>query len=374
MKYIILIIFIIVALLFDTKYFEGFKTQHDSSNNIKNQIQNKCIEQFIGKPYIWIYLESETSSRFWKNFYSRRTLQGLPEYISLGIKTLQIFNKEYFNIQILTDSTLKLFMRKCSFSWSDNKINNLIKYEYVKYYLLYNYGGIWIKPDIIVFKALDLFYQKLNTKNMVLFNCNRNSIVCNKSCNPDLDIIGVKKGNKIIKNVLDKLNMELIKGHSNYHYNNLSNNLLYKLILKNKKNIFIFGSEYNGSRDYNGKLITIENMISNNHTLVKDPRKILFIRTDMKNINNLHKYQWISRLNKKQLLNSNMWISKLFRYALNKNQKYIHNIGIGTSDIKDEIYNIFPKTYSEFKNTTKNMNVMLHNPYVIVNKQSYRNC
>ena len=168
--------------------------------------------------------------------------------------------------------------------------------------------------------------------------------------------------------------MELIKGHSNYHYNNLSNNLLYKLILKNKKNIFIFGSEYNGSRDYNGKLITIENMISNNHTLVKDPCKILFIRTDMKNINNLHKYQWISRLNKKQLLNSNMWISKLFRYALNKNQKYIHNIGIGTSDIKDEIYNIFPKTYSEFKNTTKNMNVMLHNPYVIVNKQSYRNC
>ena len=383
MKYIILIIILVITFLMENKYFKKLsinandskENKHINTSNIsiKKQRNKDNIEKFIGKPYIWVYLESENTSKFWKNFYSRRSLQGLSEYINLGIKTLQIYNKEYFNIQILTESTLKLFIRNCPFIWNDNKVNNILKYQYVKYYLLYNYGGIWINPDVIVFKSLNEFYEKLNDKNIVLFNCSKENLSCENNCKPDLDIIAVKKGENIIKQVLDNLKSKIRMGHSNYNFSNLTNNLMYKLLEKNKNYIYLFGPEYNGTRDYNDKLITVENLVSNNHTLVKDPYKIMLIKTDMKNVNYLHKYKWLARLNKEQILNANMWISKLLRFALNKPQIYVHHKGIGTSKLKEEIYNINPKKYSEFQNTKKNMISMLHNPYSIVAKQSYRN-
>ena len=86
------------------------------------------------------------------------------------------------------------------------------------------------------------------------------------------------------------------------------------------------------------------------------------------------KYKWLLRLNKNQLLNSNMWISKLFRHALNLKQKvyaeydYKYDVNLGIKDI-----NLFPENEKEFIDTIKDSNISPYCPYSLISKQPIRN-
>lgn len=64
--------------------------------------------------------------------------------------------------------------------------------DYVRFYVLYNYGGIYLDVDVEVIKPLDNF---LKHDAFVGFESK-------KSVNPGL-VMGAKKGNKIIKEILE---------------------------------------------------------------------------------------------------------------------------------------------------------------------------
>jgi hypothetical protein len=105
--------------------------------------------------------------------------------------------------------------------------------------------------------------------------------------------------------------------NKDYKYFDLGKNVIWscKNELKNY-NYYHFPSEYDGSRDSDGKWIHSPNHLSDKSTKLLDENKALFIFLANYELMNDEENKWFLKLNKNQILNGNMWISKLFRKAL----------------------------------------------------------
>ena len=350
-------------------------SQYKNALNYNKDISKSCIEGFIGRPYIWIYLENETSARFWESFYSRKNLQEVPEISRLCIKSIVDKNKEIANIQILNEQNLKVFIKECPFSWNDNRVSNICKREYFKYYLLYNYGGLWITPDTLSFNNFTNIFNKLEEVDLITFGCNDNEILCNSEVNNNHHILAANKYNKIIKETLNIITKECKHYLTNFNFNDMSNTILNENINKYKESetIFNFNNQFDGSRDYNGKLITPDNLISTNYTLFLNSKKVIFMKLHTNKMKRNLKYNWLLRLNENQLLESNMWISKLFRFTFNKEQKYYTNYSKYYDNDVLSSYNLQPKTINETLKNIENSNLSTIGTYQLISKESTRN-
>jgi len=347
MKYSIAIILILLAVLFENNYI-----------NINTINKNIHIESYINIPYLWIYIVDIDNAVFWKSFYSRKTNQDIPDYIKLAIKTIKKHNKELCNIQILNNNNINLFLRECPFNINNININKNIKLEYIKYYLLYNYGGIWVDSDIIVFKNFSEIIEKTNKYNLVTF-MGKNTL--------DTSIIGAKKYNPIIKDLLD---YTIVNSKRLNSFTNKSKQIIEKA--HDKGLVFVFSYEYNSSVDYNKNPIKIDNLVSQNNTYLLNPNKAIYIKLYSDNIQKYKKYNWLIRLSAKQIFESNIWLSKLLTYGLDMKQTYCNTESISNFKLNTICYDSCPKTKDEINNTIQQSNIIYGNPYSIINKQSYR--
>ena len=414
MKYLAAIIFLLIAIIFDRKLIEGFNTRnnkkvlnccketkinqyrlaprnskrHWNTNiiresdfnmpkplNNKVQCKNDCLEGFFNRPFIWIYIDIEVDSRFWKSFYSRRQNQTIPKYIHLAIESIKVKNKENANIQLISDDNIIGFVSYIPFDWCDSRISKQAKKDYLKYYLLYNYGGIWVPYTTIAFKNFSEIFDKLRDFELITFGCSNKEILCNTESNVNDSLIASNKHTKIVKQLLEKTTNEIKNLLNNYSFSNKTNSILNSTIklYKDRNYVYNFSNEYDGSRDYNNKLINSENLISKNYTLFKNPNKVIFICLDRDHIKKHIKYNWLERLSVKQLLDSNMWISKLYRFVFRKKQQHFFYENINNNKLIKHHFNIFPKNKADMYSTFKNMNISQENPYSLVSKESYRN-
>ena len=241
-----------------------------------------------------------------------------------------------------------------------------MKHLYIKFYILYHYGGLWLENSTICFTNLKNVFDLLKTQNLILFDCDKNEINCNIMSNDSLFSIACNKNNRIIQSIL-----ELIINESKDFIDNFNMELkIQNIINLNKKYIYHL---YNLSRDYKNKVIHIENLISHNYTIINNSNKLLFLVIDINYIKKYTKYHWLLRLSKQQILNSNMWISKLFRYALHMEQTvYRYNNLYKNSLIENEI-KLVPDNMNELKNIITNYNLYQEYPYRLVHKQPIRN-
>ncbi len=102
---------------------------------------------------IWIY---------WQNKKNKRT----PDYISLCHESIIKHCKKSFKINILNDSNVKEYLpniREDFFQIS--QINN--KSNYLRYKLLYEFGGTWLDSDLILMQDLKLLKDNLLKDNTV---------------------------------------------------------------------------------------------------------------------------------------------------------------------------------------------------------------
>ena len=378
MKYLITLLLLIITLCLDLdkKYIENFyqnnfancfnmyslneklpfkiiKPQNKTHYEITNK--SKCIdEHFTNLPYMWIYIDTLVSSRHWDSFYSRRVIKYNYPIIDICIRLITTYNKNLFNIVILSNNNINNYIKNYCIH-NDKFINK----QYIKYYLLYHYGGLWIEPDTIPFKNFKIIIDKLDKYDSITFG--------DKSINDN--IIAFKKNNNITKNILNYIIQQknTVIPSFNFH-----NNI--KLLLKYSKNNYNFDQSYDGSFDYKNNTITIDNLVSNNYTLLKNTKNILFLNLNINSIEKSIKYKWLLNLSEKQLLNSNMWISKLLSYTLKLKQvvyaEYDTDIDekIGTKKI-----DLYPNDIFDFVENVKNSNILPYSPYLLIDKEPIRN-
>ena len=344
MNYILLLL-LLIAYLLDKNLLPNKK-------NIQSNFKN-----FINKPIIWIYIDSPTSSIHWSSFYGRNNIQDLSSLSKLCITNTINKNKDFSIINIITDANINEFVPK--FPWCDERIDKDIKLNYLKYYVLYNYGGLWVTPDTLVFNNFNEIFNKLHYYDLVLIkNLDTNTI--------NDTIIACNKYSTMIKKILVYVNSRI--SQHNYYFNNNIEILLTEM--SGLDTIYSYNNNINGKYDYNTKIITTENLLSTNITLFRNPDKVEFIQFNEKKITLELKNNWILRMNQKQLLETNMWISKLLRFSLDKDQKFYHEDYFKTI-LQKNSYNLFP-TNQEIIETSKHISSP-YSPYIVVTKDTSRN-
>lgn len=128
---------------------------------------------------IWLYWEKQTKT--------------YPVIIKDCLKSIVSKCKNDFNIILVTEKTIYKYIKNFDERvWKFKEIAH--RADYFRFKLLYEYGGIWLDCDTIVFKSLSPIIKKID----------RHEFVCTGYYNSDkffplIALIGAKKGNKICK-------------------------------------------------------------------------------------------------------------------------------------------------------------------------------
>jgi hypothetical protein len=95
--------------------------------------------------------------------YWDKGIEGMPDMIKyIYDNNIKISKKYDFDIFLLTDNNINDYIIP------HNKFNNLrpnFKSDIIRYYMLHNYGGIWLDTDIIIIKDLNILYNKFIKSN-----------------------------------------------------------------------------------------------------------------------------------------------------------------------------------------------------------------
>lgn len=298
MKLFILVLLIIISLFIETEFLNtnNLKSLKEKFTNISLpsysifKVESFSDKIMTNKQPIWIYIETTNNSRFWKSFQSRKSIQPLESYKQLCLETIE---KNASNVNLINNNNIHEYITNFPFDWNDNRFSNQFKNEYLKYYLLYNYGGIWLKPETILCKNIYNITKKLNEYEILTYNNN---------C-----ILGSHKNSKNIKLILDKLSVICQNHISSYHFSSIIPSIIQNI--KKNKNCYSIDNKLTGFTDYTNNKITFKNFISDNNTKLSDD--IIFV--ELPDLEKYITYKWFSRLSKKQILESKLWFNYLIK-------------------------------------------------------------
>lgn len=252
-------------------------------------------EEFINKPFLWLYWEGQE-----------------PNYIKLCYKTVLKHCSKDFNIIRLNEKTIFNYLPEFKSKNLDKYLSIPQKTDIYRYNLLYKYGGVWLDSDIIVFSSLVGLYKHLNEYDYVGAGCHSNKCIPNGAPYPANWIMISRPNTELMKLMVEKT--KNINSKMNYHA--IGRKLLWKNIsyLQKTKNwTYYHISSQCFERDYNDNKYTNKRLISNEDLDEKCSSKLIFIPI----YNSAPGFpNWFKNMSEKQILQSNLLISKLLNKAL----------------------------------------------------------
>lgn len=270
----------------------------------KDIFQNKNL------PYnIWMYWENDKDNQ-------------MPDYISLCIDTVIKNSGDQFKIHLLNEKTIYEYLPNLRRDLSQKIPKISMKTDYLRFQLLYHYGGIWLDVDIIVLNGFNDLLKKLQQYDFVGFGCH-NGQKCNHLKTgyptPATWVMISRKHGVLMKEIIVELDKILNTNNANYFNNNyfiLGRVLLWKCIKRLKEtsnwNYYHIPSK---CIERDNKL----NKITNKRWLSKEDVDKNCDNTPFVVLYNTNPGfpKWFMKLSKKEILNNNYLISKFFRKALN---------------------------------------------------------
>ena len=299
-KYI-LPIFIIILIIFI--YF-----------NIKNgKILDSTIENFnchnklflSNKKKLWLYWDGV-----------------MPDYIKLCIKTIYFHCENSFDIKLLNNENIIFYipeLKQLTFDLSILPIEQRV--DFYRLMLLYKYGGLYMDTDIIVLKDLSEVTDKLYDNDFVGFGCTGE--ICKFGYNqPSNWVMASNPGTQLIKNCIENIinkissNINSIKNiNKNGDYHGLGKKIIWEEIEKLHRygyTYYHYHSDYDGTRDSDGRWVTMNRMFSNKNIQYTNPEKLLFIV--LYNSDAIDEYK---KMKMEDILLSKTNISKYIKKSLN---------------------------------------------------------
>jgi len=339
--WIVLISLIVCGALL-SKYKEGddqlkilnVMNEHMNNNIIDGSIDKKNKKSNLRsiKPNIWIYIEDEWNSRDWKSFYSRLTLGNTPNYILLCLFSIYLRCYHDFNIIIMNPKTIYYYLPELKIKMgSESTISIKKRRQYISYYLLEKYGGIWMEPSIIVMKNLMEIFKYLKKYHFIGFSCPKEYRKCN-GCKfkPSTDIMISRRNNILMK--MCRIEIEKMVNSYNYpsyNFNKYGDCVLWKYlpiaIDEYRLKYLQLSPDYSGTRDNNNTYINVDNYLSKNSTNFRDINKVYVVIINYDTIAEHQKYNWFLRFSLDQILKSNLWINKLFTRSYRMSNIYYYD-------------------------------------------------
>jgi hypothetical protein len=287
---------------FIIKYIEGFENDITHRENFTQEYKVILLPQVYTPRYVWTY---------WENKAGRNKPYA---HIQLCFETMKKHYSNY-NFIILNPETIKQYLPDIRTDLNDLMIAQ--KVDYYRVVLLEMYGGIWVDADTIALKNLDEVFNKLdNGYDFVGFGCT-GKICFNGYPDPSNGVMGSRKNGRLMNCCLNKLDSMLDADNKNHKYFDLGKNVIWDCIHELKPyDYYHFPSEYDGSRDINGKWVHTPNHLSETPTKLINEDKAFFIFLANYELMNKKENGWFLDLTIEQILNGKWWISSLYRKSL----------------------------------------------------------
>ena len=255
-------------------------------------------------PYLWLY---------WENIKTKKT----PTIIKLCIESIKNHCKKDFNIILLNEKTIYNYLPNLR-----KDLDNLLiaqKVDYIRIALLYKYGGIYMDADTIVVRSLLPIIKKLKYYDFVGFGCT-GKYCSNGYPRPSNGVMASRKNSILMKKTLEDLNIILNNKKLKYSYFSLGKNVIWRNIskLQNTSNYkyYHYDSSYDGTRMINKRWVRYDYYLNNNIKLLNE-QNLFFIMLTNTGCNNKKVCDKLFSMSKKELLNSNTFISRMFRKSFN---------------------------------------------------------
>ena len=284
MKYIIAITFIILVIYI----------------NLKN------TDHFYNKPIIWMYWENNPN-------------KNKPNYLNLCYQTIVKNCSKNFHINLLNEKSVYNFLPKLRKDL-DKFMSIPQKTDYIRLALLNKYGGIWIDSDTIVIKDLYPLYKKLYKFEFIGFGCT--GYKCNTIESgyprPSNWVLISRKGGRLVSECLKEAD-RIIKNNPKilrYRYHIIGRILLWNKIdelRKTNKWDYLHMPSKCIERDSIGIKYINGRLLSDQDYDNKCKNKIYFLPI----YNTAPGFpKWFIDMTEKEIIESDMLISKMFKLAL----------------------------------------------------------
>jgi len=262
------------------------------------------------KPILWIPTIYDFNSRNWENFLSRGNNNLNQPYLYITIKSIIDNCGKDFNICLIDDNSFQKLIPNWTIDL--NKIASPIK-DHIRNIamlkVLYYYGGMTIPNSTLCIKNLmSLYKQGIEDSGAFIIENNSNSIVSDKMAYfPDINFMGCQKNDETIKHLIKYLEYNHSRDFtSEQDFLAIASKWCYQESLKN--NITIIDGKYIGIKKCDDTPVLIEDLFSENHIDLCNDIYAIYIPREQ--ILNRTKYNWFARSSTKQILESNMAISK----------------------------------------------------------------
>lgn len=307
---------LIVVLVFVLRYFYN-KWSFKENRKIDDKIlQNYFYEDvnsitMINKPNLWIYIPLEPNSRDWINFFSRMTNNLNQPYIILCLVSIIENCKDDFNIILYNDKLLETIEPKIKTQPSpvSDYYRNLANLK-----LLFNYGGWYLPMSTICLKNLNsCYWNNMGKGGFAVLDINHTSSSKYTDYFPSGLNFAFEKYNPTLKEIMGNYENKINLSSSQRVFNGYLQQLLYKYCKEG--NIGIVSPNLFGRSDKYGNAILIDDLFSTNY-IDFDYSSMVALYLPYNEILNRKHFKWFARMSENQILNSNLFIHKIFILGL----------------------------------------------------------
>lgn len=309
-----LIVIIIGQIYNKYKHKIGYNTIENNNYLINKYLLNNNNEDINlnidQKPLLWIYTNINYNSRVWKSFYSRSSYDINQPYINLCINTIVEKCSDSFNVFLINDQSFSDIL----IDWDINfdTIPEPLKTNYRNLALckiLYLYGGFVI-PSSFICKTDMIELYNTSIYNTGFFTCEIPSKIYYanlKKMTPTFLFLGAEQKNPHMYDVIKNLEVVVSTEFTNENkFMGINEEILYKHI--NQKTLTLVDGSLIGTKDKYNNTISIDNLLGDSYIYFNTNIAGIYISEE--DVLTRTKYQWFSVLPIKDILESNMILSK----------------------------------------------------------------
>lgn len=293
---------VILFLIIYKKY--EMKREPDYFLIRKYLIRGKNINS--DKPILWIYLPSVPNSRRIKHGDGHSTALN-EDYLFLTIKSIIKANDTSFTICIIDNKSFNKILP--GWEYDLNAIAPPISYYLIRLALsktLYQYGGIMVPPSFLCFRDLiDMYdYGTRDNKVFICENINKSITSSSHEFTTDVTFMGCLPKNNLMLEYIKFCEIIISTDTTqNPQFSGIFNDWFYK------KNVTIINGKRIGTKTRSYKKVTIEDLFSEKYIPFSKDAYGIYIPNE--EILERVKYEWFSRLSKKEVLSGNTTIQKM---------------------------------------------------------------
>ena len=305
-----------IALTLVGYLYEKYKNKLDSKEELdKYDIVKKFLLNdkmpLSGKPIIWIHNDYSPNARWWPSFFSRNTNYLNQPYLQLCVESIIKCCGDSFNICLIDDDSFSKLLPDWNVDF--NRLADPIKTHMRHLAMcrtLYYYGGLRLPNSTLVLKNLKSLYEKnLLTKDMFTFECvDRNSTSTYTSFFPNIKFLGCRKKSPTMKLMIGYLERLVSTDHTN-EMDFLGQPSRWLFEKCGEGMIGLVSGDKIGTRSIYNKPVYVDDLLSKCY-IPYDQAELSAIYIPANEILRRTKYQWFARMSRKQVLESDLILTK----------------------------------------------------------------